>query len=392
TNATQGRADRLLSDSFYGIAPVIASLFIEKSGIDKTQIEDFSTAEKELLAKAMLTFHTKPSYSPCIIFEEVGDKCSPKLISPFTPKLPENLIARYNSPSEMLNEFYNKTEKAEFIRNRSTNIRSTIKLHIYRLKRKAVIFEETLANEQDSEKYRLYGELITANLYNAKTGQKTIIVSNYYSENEMIEIPLEVSLTLVQNANRYYKLYNKAKAAKVNAAKMLKEVEEELEYLTNQLNNLDMAENLDEIKEIYDELVAYRYLRPQKGEKGRKTKQPKTDKVNIHKEISPDGFTVLVGKNNKQNDYITQKLASNNDIWLHVKDFPGGHIVIETNDLEVPNTTLEFAAFLAYKYSSQKDSGQALIDYTLKKYVKKPVNALPGKVYYTNHKTIFVKD
>ncbi|HHT86074.1 MAG TPA: fibronectin/fibrinogen-binding protein [Clostridiales bacterium] len=391
SKAAQGRADRLLSDSFYGIAPVIAGLFIEKTGIDMTHIEEFTPSEKELLAKSLYEFYKSEQFTPCIIYEEVGDRLSPKLMCPFVPALPERLYRRFASPSEMLNEFYSKTEKEEFIKNKSATIRNTIKRHIERLYRKKAIHEETISKEQAAERYRLFGELITANLYQIKAGQASIIVPNYYTENEPVEIPFDVTLTPVQNANRYYKLYNKAKTAKENAIKMLKEVDEELEYLTNQLNNIDMAESLDEIREIHDELAELNYIRPQKTKSGKLIRQQRSE-LNIHREISPDGFAVLVGKNNKQNDYITQRLAKPNDIWLHIKDFPGGHVVIQTNDSEVPDTTLEFAARLAYKYSSQKNSGQAFIDYTLRKYVKKPSNALPGKVYYTNYKTILIKE
>ena len=237
--------------------------------------------------------------------------------------------------------------------------------------------------------YRLYGELIITNLYRFSQNTSSITVENYYRNNEPITIPLDSAKTPHQNADFYFKKYNKLKNTLDIVSKQKIETEKELEYLETIVYALENSITLEEVLEIYAEMQeSYLFKDLLKDKTSSKTKkkslQPIIDEQNI------DGFKVFVGKNNKQNDYITTKLARPNDIWFHTQKIHGSHVLLKTENKAVPKEVLLQCATLAAQNSRAKNSSHVPVDYTLAKYVKKPSGSKAGQVIYTNQKTIII--
>ena len=209
---------------------------------------------------------------------------------------------------------------------------------------------------------------------------------NFYDENGgEITVKLDPMLTPSQNMQKYYAGYRKADNAEKRLKVLIAKGEEELEYIASVSDALSRAVTENDVNELRAELAEQGYIRAQKG----KQKPPKpAPPLEFH---SPDGFTVLVGRNNKQNDILTLKTAEKTDIWLHTKDITGSHVIIRAEGKEVPDTTILYAARLAAAHSSAKSSAQVPVDYVPAKFVKKPAGAKPGMVIFTNNRTLYVK-
>ena len=209
-------------------------------------------------------------------------------------------------------------------------------------------------------------------------------MQNYYSEDlSTVTIPLDPTLSPSANAQRYYKKYNKAKAAYDMADGQIAEITEELEYLEGQLNNLENCTEENELAEIREELIREGYVRPEKGRK----RPPKIAQTKPLHYLSSDGTDIFVGKNNVQNDYLTLRFADGDDIWMHTKKIPGSHVIIKS--AAPSETTLREAALLAAWHSKARTSAQVPVDYTPRKYVKKPSGSKPGFVIYTTNRTLY---
>lgn len=236
----------------------------------------------------------------------------------------------------------------------------------------------------NKDKFKLYGELLTANIFAIKKGDTEVSVNNYY-ENNYINIKIDINKTPSENIQKYYKKYNKLKKSEEMAQVQLKLTEEEIEYLQSVLVNIKNADNYEEIEEIRQELIETSYIKFKKKERGKKLNQSKP----IHY-VSTDGIDIYIGKNNYQNDYLTLKFADKHDTWLHTKNIPGSHVIIKKFG-QIPDSTLEEAAALAAYYSKAKDSSKVPVDYTEVKNVKKPSGAKPGMVIYYTNKTIYTQ-
>ena len=227
-----------------------------------------------------------------------------------------------------------------------------------------------------------------ANLYNFKKGDGFVDVDNYYEEGSpRLRIKLDVRLTPSQNAQRYYNEYRKADTAEKKLTGLIEQGEQELLYIDSVFDNLTRAMSETDIDDLRIELHEQGYLksaRLSKGAKNVKTRPPM-------KFISSDGYEIRVGRNNKQNDKLTCKDSEKLDIWLHVKEITGSHVIISAKGGEVPDETITEAAMIAAYYSSARSSAQVPVDYTLVKYVKKPNGAKPGMVIFTNNRTLYVK-
>ena len=251
--------------------------------------------------------------------------------------------------------------------------------------KKKELQNEILQEVENRDNWKLFGDLITSNIYSIKKGMQKFTTVNFYSENlEEIEIPLDPNLTPSENAQKYFKKYNKQKRTFIALQEQIKNNDLEIIYLDNLIINLSGALNESDIEEIRDELIEQGYIKKQKNKK-LKIKKSKP----LHY-ISSDNFDIYVGKNNRQNDDLTTNFASNNDIWLHTKNIAGSHVIIKTNGQIVPDTTLSEAAHLAAYYSKGQNSSLVPVDYTPKKFVKKPNGAKPGMVIYESNKTIFI--
>lgn len=234
----------------------------------------------------------------------------------------------------------------------------------------------------------MYGDLISANIYKIDRGIDNINLKNFYTENlELINIPLDPKLSPPQNAQKYYKKYTKLKNASKLLEKEISKTENEIKYLENVLLSIENCTEIEELDEIKEELIKEGYLRDRNRKKRKNKKQNPSKPYHF---ISSDGLHIYVGKNNRQNDYLTLRFANKEDIWLHTKDIPGSHVIIRKGNTEVPQNTLYEAAILAAFYSKAKNSENVAVDYTKKKYVKKPNGAKPGMVIYEQNSTIYV--
>ncbi len=293
--------------------------------------------------------------------------------------------ANFSSPSELIENFYHEKDKASRLQNKSSDMQKLVNTNLDRVEKKLNILNNTLEECNEKQKYNLYGELITANIYNIKKGDSNIDALNYYSEEgEYITIPLDENKTPSENAQKYFKKYNKLKKSEENAVVQIQLAKEEEEYLQSVLSNIENADNYRELEDIKNELIETGYIAFKKSMKNKKDKPSKP----LHF-ISSDGIDIYVGKNNIQNDYLTLKFAHNNDIWLHTKNIPGSHVIIK-NTGNVPDSTLLEGAILAAYYSKGKNSTKIPVDYTEIRNVKKINKGKPGMVIYYTNKTMYV--
>ncbi|MCR3760249.1 NFACT family protein [Clostridium felsineum] len=292
---------------------------------------------------------------------------------------------KYETPSFLVQDFYYEKDKTERLKNRSSDLQKIVNTNLERCKKKNEIYEDELKECDSKDLYKVYGELLTSNIYNLKKGDKKADVLNYYSPNsETITIKLDENKTPSENIQRYFKKYNKLKKTEENAKIQIKNNTEEIEYLQSVLTNIENSDTYSEIEDIRQELMDTEYIRFSK-----KNKQKKKDKVSKPMHIkSKDGIDIYIGKNNKQNDYLTLKFADKRDIWFHTKNIPGSHVIVK-NFGDIPESTLYEAASIAAYYSKARESSNVAVDYTEVKNVRKPSGAKPGMVIYYTNKTIY---
>ncbi|OGX78008.1 fibronectin/fibrinogen-binding protein [Exiguobacterium sp. SH0S1] len=289
---------------------------------------------------------------------------------------------RYDSSQEVLDRFYYEKANRDRVKQQAHDVERLLKSELERnqLKRKRLL-EDMKATER-SDELQKYGELLTTYLFQLEKGMKVAHVVDYYDEDgAMIDIPLDPLKTPNENAQRYYKKYNKLKVAKIEVQKQIELNETEISYLETLVAQLDVAAPRD-IVEIREELAEGGYIR----QKRQKKKQ--TAKVALEGYTSSTGVEFYVGKNNTQNDYLTFKFARRDEVWLHVKDIPGSHVIIRST--EPDETTLLEAATVAAYFSKARASSGVPVDYTKARYVKKPSGAKPGFVIYTDQQTVYV--
>ncbi|MBD5146681.1 MAG: fibronectin/fibrinogen-binding protein [Ruminococcus sp.] len=289
------------------------------------------------------------------------------------------------SACDLLDYFYAERDSAARLRQRAQDLYKLLQNTSDRIARRLANQREELKVSADREKFKLMGDLISANLYRVEKGMGSVTVENFYDEScPQIEIKLDKRLTPSQNMQRYYGEYRKADTAEKILTEQIKKGEEELAYIDSVFDALTRTKGEDEVNELRLELAEQGYIRAAKL----KGKPPKAHPPLEFK--SPDGFTVLVGRNNKQNDMLTTKLADKTDIWLHTKDITGSHVIIRAEGKEVPDSTVMWAARLAAFHSKAKNSSQVPVDYVPVRFVKKPSGSKPGMVIFTNNRTLYV--
>lgn len=286
----------------------------------------------------------------------------------------------------LLDAFFSQRDSMERMRSRSADLRKVVSSVIDRLQRKILIQQEELKQCADREHLRICGDLIQANLHAIEKGASSCTVQNFYDEQLAdLTIPLNPAWTAARNAQKYYTDYRKAKTAEQVLQVQIEKAREEIEYLSSVLDSLSRATNERELQEIRTELEQQGVVRSKGKDKQRKqTLMPPL----IFK--TPMGMTVLVGRNNRQNDQLTLKQADKNDLWFHAKDIPGSHTILLTENQEADEASILFAAQLAAAHSKAKEAGKVPVDYTKVRYVSKPQGAKPGMVIYINQKTLFV--
>lgn len=295
-------------------------------------------------------------------------------------------LLEFSTFSELLDAFYEERDRAERLRLGSADITRLLKNLTERTARKLYLRQEELKKCAEREKYRIYGELIKANIALIPRGVPSASVPNYYDENlNNITIPLNPALSPAENSAKYFKEYRKLCNAESTLYTLIKQCEQEAEYIASVSDALSRVKTAAEITEIKQELTEAGYIRRSKS------KAQKQKILPPREFISPDGYKILVGRNNMQNDILTLRTAEKTDIWLHTKDIHGSHVIILCGGITPPDSTLLFAAKKAAEHSQAANSSQVPVDYTLVKYVKKPSGAKPGMVIYTHQSTIFVK-
>ncbi|GGK14107.1 hypothetical protein GCM10010965_03900 [Caldalkalibacillus thermarum] len=368
----QGKLDQQIVRHFKGISPLLAKEIVHQAGLPRQdQVWDsFSRLIGKIKAK---------DYEPAIM--ETDQK---SLFYLFPLAHVDAKPTRYSTLSKMLDTYFTEKVRTDRLKQTANDLIKRLTAEINKNKKKLTKLEQTLKESEQADTYRLYGELLTAYMHQIKRGATEIEVVNYYDEQGgTVTIPLEPELEPSENAQRYFKKYNKAKVAKEMATEQLNKTKEEMVYLETLLHQLEQA-SWSDIEEIREELTEQGYLR-ERGKRHKKQKQTQPKPATFY---SSEGIPVLVGRNNKQNDYLTMRLASPHDTWLHTKDIPGSHVVIRSQNYG--ETTLREAAVLAAYFSKARESSQVPVDYTLVKYVRKPKGAKPGFVIYEQHKTLFV--
>ena len=292
----------------------------------------------------------------------------------------------YDSFSALLDEFYLEKEKAQRISTAARDVIKLVKNLKDRTSRRLALRLQDLKKCENREDLRIFGELIKANLYRLKSGDSEAVVENYYDENmSLVKIPLNPALSPSKNADRYFKEYKKTYTAAEALNRFTKEDTQELIYFESVLESIERCSCVAEIGEIREELYEAGYIRRPAQKRIRKKETPKPLEF-----TSAEGYRILVGKNNTQNDYLTTRLASKNDLWFHTKDIPGSHVIVMCEGKEVSDETILQAATLAAKNSKAKESSQVPVDYTPVKFVKKPNGAKAGMVIYTTNKTVYI--
>ncbi len=287
--------------------------------------------------------------------------------------------------SALLDEFYARKDAAERMKQRAQDILRVLTNATDRLSRKLAHQREELARSENRDEQRIWGDLINANLHMIPRGASSAALVNYYDEAcATVQVPLDPSLSAAANAQRYYKLYRKAQTAERILTEQIAAGETELTYLDSVFDALSRAQSGRELEELRQELAAGGYLRLQRS------RQKPPPPLGPMKFVSDDGFTILVGRNNLQNDRLTLKTARGSDVWFHTKNIPGSHVIVVTEGRQPTDHTLEQAAILAATYSRAASSRQVPVDYTETRHVRKPVGAKPGMVIYDTNRTAYV--
>jgi predicted ribosome quality control (RQC) complex YloA/Tae2 family protein len=293
----------------------------------------------------------------------------------------------FPTASEAIDYYYTNKATTDRRRQKAAGLQKTVAAAVKKNLLKQKRIREDLLQAEEGERFRLFGELLTANLHCIPAEKESAAVLNYYDGAE-IDIPLDKRLTPSQNAQAYYKKYSKSKRTMLEKTRMLSETQAEQEYLESVLAFLDITRDPAVMDSIREELVETGYLRS-KAESSRKTAK-KSGKLSPLRYLTDDGFVVLVGRNNRENDDITFKQGKRNDLWFHTKDIHGAHVVLRLDEKEPSGTAIRQAAAIAAFHSKGKASDNVPVDYTKIRYVKKPQGAKPGKCIYTDQKTLYV--
>lgn len=371
--------------TFTGISPQMCRELEYRSNIDfKRNILSLSSDERLILNKVFIDIFTEVrenKFTPIKIFR---DNTFKDFYSINLEELCENEKEKTDSISSLLEEFYNSKFLRDTLGSKSKELKKLINKNIDKIRRKLSNQSNELNIALNRDKYKIYADLLSSNFHKIEKGADYVKVENFYNEMEEIKIPLDSKLDGPSNASKYYKKYSKLK----NAALYLKEQidigNSELEYLESILLNIEFAETPDEIDDLYEELEKEGYIK----KKNKNKKKRKDSQDNYIKLKTDDGFDIFIGKNNKQNDYLTLKKAKKNDLWFHVKNAPGSHVILKNDNRDFTNNSLLTAAKLAAKYSSLSKSQNIPVDYTFKMNVKRHPAKKPGLVTYTNYKTI----
>lgn len=380
--SSSNNLEEILSNSFIGfskssINTYLNILNINKNNYNKNNLENLYNYLKNLIkniedGKINIKFEDK-NYS--IISDENNNSF-------------ENSNINY-----LLDEFYFNGEQNDLFKSAKNNLLKIVLSNLKKTSKKLDNINKKLAECENMEIYKIYGQLLTSNLYRLSSTENLDFVEleNYYDNNNLIKIPLDKTINIHKNADKFFKKYNKLKNTLEIVDVQKKEALVEINYIESIVFSLEKANNFDDLNDIYTEITENFQIKPNKTQNIKKKKIPST--APTLESITIDGYLIYYGKNNIQNNYLTLKFASKNDIWFHVQDLHGSHIVLKVNspDEQIPENILYECAKLAKENSKASSSLNVPVDYCKIKFVKKIPGAKPGMVNYTNYKTIIVK-
>ncbi|RSD28078.1 Rqc2 family fibronectin-binding protein [Mesobacillus subterraneus] len=368
-----GKLDQQIVANFAGVSPALAKEIVFKAGL----------ANRATLPEAFVSIMNNLKehvYTPSITY---GKNKEAFYLIPLEHLNGE--IKSYESLSSLLDRYYFGKAERDRVKQQGNDLERLIVNEKEKNEKKIKKLHATLEDAKKAEQFQLYGELLTANIYVVQKGMKDVTVVNYYDEDgATILIPLDPRKTPSENAQRYFTKYQKAKNSVNIVKEQIQIASEEVSYFDSLLQQVEAASPKD-IEEIREELIEGGYIRARQ-KKGNKNKQ--NLKPLLEKYQSSDGTEILVGKNNKQNDYLTNKAAARDEIWLHTKDIPGSHVVIRSKEPS-EETILEAAQIAAY-FSKARNSSSVPVDFTKVRHVKKPAGAKPGFVIYEQQQTVYV--
>ncbi|KRE51828.1 NFACT family protein [Paenibacillus sp. Soil724D2] len=379
---SKDKPEQKLVAAFSGLSPLIAKEIVFRSRQGGNNEQEDDPAALWTAFDGVMTAVRQHRYEPIIVEQEGTGKLFFAMI-PLTHIT--GISTSYATPSDCLEHFYGDKAERDTVKQRVADLLRFLHNEANKNVKKLEKLQETVDDSKDADKYRILGELLTASLHLIKRGDREVETINYYDEDQaLIKIKLDPLLNPSENAQRYFKKYTKMKNSTAIVEEQIAQTHQEITYLNSLLQQLSVA-SLTDIEEIRDELMEQGYVRD-RNKKQRKKK--KKDKPALACYLSSEGVPIYVGKNNTQNEYLTNRLASSMDTWLHTKDIPGSHVVIRSDSFS--ETTLLEAAQLAAYFSQAKHSSQVPVDYTAIKHVHKPNGSKPGFVIYVNQKTLFV--
>lgn len=369
-----GKIDRQLVEQLAGLSPQLAADMLYRAG---------SVVNKTTLPPAVLeviSMAREHRYQPEMLVTKQGKE----LFSPFSLQHVDGERRRFATVSELLDRFYFGKAERDRVKQQAHDLERFLRNEKQKNEKKIKKLEKTLKQAEQAALYQKLGELLTANLHLVPRHAKEIEVIDYYDENAgKLVIPLDPQKSASQNAQSYFKRYNKAKNSLKVVEEQIQKAEEEIVYFDQLIQQTESAAPRD-IEEIREELMEEGYLRRRHAPK----KKKKETKPQVEQYRSSTGIDFFVGKNNKQNDYVTNTLGRQDEIWLHTKDIPGSHVLIRSTDPD--ETTLQEAATVAAYFSKARQSSSVPVDYTRIRHVKKPNGAKPGFVIYEQQTTLFV--
>lgn len=388
SNLKNAELSKALISAFEGISPVLAREWAYYTGKGKElNGAEMSSDEIDRLVFAILMSKKALIGNDCRFTTVTNKEGLLKDFSFIRLNQYGNLMItkEHTSACELLDYFYAQRDRTARLKQRANDLFRLLMNTTERITKRIANQKNELKDCEKKEDMKLKGDLLSANIYRLQKGDKKAVLENFYDEScPQIEIKLDSRLTPSQNAQKYYSEYRKSLTAEKKLAEQIALGEEELKYIDSVFDSLTRANTENEVNELRLELAEQGYIRAVRL----KGKPPKSNPPSEY--LSSDGYTILLGRNNKQNDKLTMKTAAKTDIWLHTHNIPGSHAIIVTNGETPPDSTIEEAAIIAAVNSKAKDSSQVPVDYCLVKFVKKPVGAKPGMVIFTNNKTLYV--
>ena len=374
--------------SITGISPLMAEEVCYRAGIDggipTDGLEDVERVHLAHTFLRMLDDIRDGHFEPNIIYkgkEPVEFACFP------LSQYQDYRAVSYPSIFPVLETYYAEKNIVTKMRQKTVDLRKIVQNALERNVKKYQLQQKQLKDTEKKEKYRVWGELLNTYGYEVEPGAKSMEALNYYT-NEMIQIPLDETMTPQENAKKYFDKYSKLKRTKEALDTLLQETGDEIKHLESIAASLDIASSEEDLVQIKEEMMEYGYVKRKNtgGKKVKVTSRP-------YHYISSDGYDIYVGKNNFQNDELSFKFASGNDWWFHAKGQPGSHVIVKSKNEELPDRTFEEAGKLAAYYSKGRQAPKVEIDYTQKKNLRKPTGGKPGfVVYYTNYSLLIEPD